>query len=52
MILRHFPKMKKELETLIQTIGIYNQYIRMEFKNLKMSHADNEKERKRNNGRN
>ena len=31
MILRYLSKMKKELETLLQTIRIYSQVIGMEF---------------------
>ena len=41
----------EELATLIQTVRIYRQYIRMELRNRKMRHANNEKWQSTHNGR-
>ena len=47
-----FVENQKELDILIQTIRIYKQDIGMEFSIEKMYHANNEKQKKTNNGRN
>ena len=46
-VIKLFVKNEKELETLIQTVRIYNQNIEMEFGIKKMCHVGNEKWEKR-----